>query len=204
MSSTISAPHGNNTMVSHATQPRLAPPPLGPVWCEPVEWMPSLLRHSTATVTNSCADFKTEAERSFQAPTNHEPVDDEYGRPVRRLYCGRIKKRVRPPHEAQGQGRAHWPHGRPPQTSKMSGHMGGAPYVHVLAHRRRICPHPPACPCWHAWVCVAWCAHTRIMSTPGSCPPIVLPRASAFSAAHASHVLRFANLCPCCVTSVAG
>ena len=41
------------------------------------------------------ADFKTETERSFQNPDNFDPTEDEYGRPVRRLYSGRIKKRVR-------------------------------------------------------------------------------------------------------------
>ena len=44
-----------------------------------------------------CADFKTETERSFQTPENYDPVEDEYGRPVRRLFSGRIKKRVRMP-----------------------------------------------------------------------------------------------------------
>ena len=43
----------------------------------------------------SLADFKTETERSFQNPDNFDPTEDEYGRPVRRLYSGRIKKRVR-------------------------------------------------------------------------------------------------------------
>jgi hypothetical protein len=28
-------------------------------------------------------------------PGNYAPIEDEYGRPVRRLYSGRIKKRVR-------------------------------------------------------------------------------------------------------------
>ena len=43
------------------------------------------------------ADFKTETEKSFQNPDNFDPIEDEYGRPVRRLYSGRIKKRVSKP-----------------------------------------------------------------------------------------------------------
>ena len=48
-----------------------------------------------ACVCPRCADFKTETERSYQMPENFGPVEDEYGRPERRLFSGRIKKRVR-------------------------------------------------------------------------------------------------------------
>jgi len=46
-------------------------------------------------------DYKTEAERAFQDPDHHDPVEDEYGRPVRRVYSGRIKKRVDLKHEGE-------------------------------------------------------------------------------------------------------
>jgi hypothetical protein len=48
-----------------------------------------------------CADFRTTTERAFQNPDNHEPVEDEYGRPIRRLFSGRIKKRVDLKHEGE-------------------------------------------------------------------------------------------------------
>ena len=46
-------------------------------------------------------DFKTENERAFQKPDNFDPVEDEYGRPVRRIFSGRIKKRVDLKHEGE-------------------------------------------------------------------------------------------------------
>ena len=47
------------------------------------------------------ADYKTETEKAFQDPRNHDPIEDEYGRPIRRLYSGRIKKRVDLKHEGE-------------------------------------------------------------------------------------------------------
>ncbi|KOO22441.1 hypothetical protein Ctob_002474 [Chrysochromulina tobinii] len=46
-------------------------------------------------------DYKTETEKAFQDPSNHDPIEDEYGRPIRRLYSGRIKKRVDLKHEGE-------------------------------------------------------------------------------------------------------
>ena len=46
-------------------------------------------------------DFKTENERAFQKPDNFDPVEGEYGRPVRRIFSGRIKKRVDLKHEGE-------------------------------------------------------------------------------------------------------
>ena len=50
---------------------------------------------------HSRGDVRTEAERSFRDPANFDPADDEYGRPVRQLYSGRIKKRVDLKHEGE-------------------------------------------------------------------------------------------------------
>ena len=56
---------------------------------------------SSRTARHGRGDFKTENERSFQDPENFDPTEDEYGRPIRRLYSGRIKKRVDLKHEGE-------------------------------------------------------------------------------------------------------
>ena len=53
------------------------------------------------TYRHQTGNFKTEAEREFQDPANFPPTEDEYGRPVRRLFSGRIKKRVDLKHEGE-------------------------------------------------------------------------------------------------------
>ena len=68
-----------------------APAPRVRATCD-AHHLPAYLR---ARASRRAADYKTESERCFQPPDNFEPAEDEYGRPVRRLYSGRIKKRVR-------------------------------------------------------------------------------------------------------------
>ena len=98
------SPNRNTPLPRHmqgtASSQRLSPrgPPRSPRGAPPKKTGPPSKKdviNDQRSSRHHFRDFRTEAERSYQDPENFDPTEDEYGRPVRRLYSGRIKKRVR-------------------------------------------------------------------------------------------------------------